>query len=344
MRTSHPATAKQPKKSKKDAAVGAVAPKLRVGFVLAPRFTLTAFAGFVDALRLAADEADRSHQIECQWTVLGHKNEPIVSSSGVEVTPWGAMVEPRNFDYIVVVGGLIYGGQKVLPGTYPFLRAAARAGVPLVGLCTGSFILARAGLLDGYEVCVTWFHRDEFASEFPKLRMQSNKVFVMDRDRLTCSGGVSVVHVAAHLIEKHCGRPQALKSIRLMVEEPLLPSNAWQPEAVVTRQARDSLVREAMLLIEQDLAEQASLATLAASLSVSIRQLERRFVTDVGMTPREYRLRLRFSRAKWMVANTDRSMTEIGLECGFNDAAYFSHAFKNHFGVRPSDARRAARS
>ena len=126
--------------------------KLRVAFVLAPRFTLTAFAGFVDALRLAADEGARSRQLECQWTVLGNPDCPIASSSGVEVRPWEEMEAPERFNYIVIVGGLLHGGQKVPAKILSFLREAADAGVNLVGLCTGTFILARAGLLAGHEI------------------------------------------------------------------------------------------------------------------------------------------------------------------------------------------------
>src|SRR5262245_20465608 len=143
-------------------------PRMRVGFVLTPRFTLTAYAGFADALRLAADDGDRSRQIDCQWETLGDPRRPMVSSCGAGVQATAELADPERFDYVVVVGGLLHGGQKVQPGTYPFLRAASRAGVNLVGLCTGSFVLARAGLLDGYAACVNWFHREDFLAEFPR--------------------------------------------------------------------------------------------------------------------------------------------------------------------------------
>ncbi len=318
------------------------APKLRVGFVLAPRFTLTAFAGFVDTLRLAADDGDRSRPIDIAWSVLGNGGVPIASSCGALVQPWAEMANPENFDCIVVVGGLLHGGQKVLPGTYPFLKAAARAGVALVGLCTGSFILARAGLLEGYVACVSWFHRDEFAAEFPEQRMITNRMFVVDRDRMTCAGGTSVVHLAAHLIERHSGRALANKSLRILIEDQPLPASTPQPESVVTRQSHDSVVRQAMLLIEQKLAQPDPLSGISAALGISMRQLERKFVADVGITPRDYRLQLRLARARWMIEHTDLSVTDVGFECGFGDCSHFSRAFTSHFKVRPSSLRRSA--
>jgi transcriptional regulator GlxA family with amidase domain len=318
--------------------------KLRVGFVLTPRFTLTAFAGFIDALRLAADEGDRSRQIGCEWAVLGTPDTPVSSSCGVLVVPQGRIECPERFDYIVVVGGLLHGGQKVPAQIYAFLRSAAEAGVALVGLCTGTFVLARAGLLDGYVSCVSWFHREDFIREFPKLRLVTNRVFVADRDRLTCAGGTRVVHLAAHLIEKHCGRTHATKSLRIMIEEQPFPASMPQPEAIISQRAQDSLVRRAMLLIEQKLAQSDSIAGIADMLGIGTRQLQRRFVCDVGTTPRAYRLALRLARAEWMVRHTDLSLTDVGLECGFGDCSHFSRAFTRRFHVAPYRFRQMARA
>ena len=315
-------------------------PKIKVAFVLTPRFTLTAFAGFVDVLRLAADEGDRSRQVECQWTVLGQPGESIVSSSGAEVRAWEPLEKPERFDYIVVVGGLLHQGQKVAQPVYSFLKAAAKAGVPLVGLCTGSFVLARAGLLNGYVTCVSWFHRDDFTREFPRLRLVTNQMYMVDRDRMTCAGGTSVVHLAAHLIEKHCGRAFANKSLRILLEDQPLPSNTPQPEAEVARKAQDWFVRRAMLLIEQKLSQPEPINEVVRELGIGIRQLERRFFADVGMTMREYRSQLRLARARWMIENTDLSLTDIGLECGFGGCSHFSRAFNARFRMRPSAVRR----
>jgi transcriptional regulator GlxA family with amidase domain len=312
--------------------------------VLAPRFTLTAFAGFVDALRLAADEEDRSRPIECEWTVLGDRTIPIVASCGAQLEPWGDLQHPEAFDYIVVVGGLMHGGQRVHPGTYKFLRDAAGAGVSLVGLCTGSFILARAGLLMGYECCVSWFHREEFIAEFPKLNVQSERLFSVDRDRLTCAGGTSVVHLAAYVIERHFGHAHAIKSLRIMLEDAPLPADTWQPESVITQPAHDSVVRQAMLIIEQNLAKVVPLATLLGRLGVGPRQIERRFRADVRISPSEYRLRLRLSRARWMLEHTNRPVTHIALDCGFADPSHFSRTYRRQFKIKPSKSRALSRT
>ncbi|MCM5680540.1 GlxA family transcriptional regulator [Schlegelella sp. S2-27] len=319
-------------------------PKLRVAFLLTPRFTLTAFAGFVDALRLAADEGDRSRQSLARWAVLDAIDGPVASSCGAAVAPNAPLGSARDYDYVVVVGGLLHGGQRVPARLTAFLREAAAAGVKLVGLCTGSFVLARAGLLDGHVACVSWFHHEEFATEFPECRIVSNQMFVVDRDRLTCAGGTSVVHLAAHIIERTLGRTSAVKALRIMIEEQPLPSRTLQPEQVLSVRSTDTVVHKAMLLLEQQLHASATIEALCEPLGIGRRQLERRFRQDVGLSPAEYRQQLRLERARWLLQNTDLDVTEVSLECGFQDSASFARVVRKALGLSPREVRQAARA
>lgn len=308
-----------------------------VGFVLAPRFTLTAFAGFVDALRLAGDEGDRSQRVQCDWEILGVSPDPILSSCGASVSPTDTLTQPERFDLIVVVGGLIHGKQVVPQAIYSFLKDAARSNIQLAGLCTGSFILARAGLLEGHLCCVSWFHREEFEAEFPTVRVTSNQMYVVDRDRMTCAGGTSVVHLAAHLIEKRIGRAMAVKALRIMLEDQPLPSRALQPENVLSHKSKDPTVHKAMLLIEQHMQQPGPVGHALALLGVGERQLERRFMVDIGMSPAQYRTKLRLQRAEWLLKNTHLSVTDVAVECGFQDSSSLYRALKMRKGVNPSD-------
>ncbi|MFG3594676.1 AraC family transcriptional regulator [Bradyrhizobium sp. RDI18] len=119
---------------------------LSVGFVLLPNFTLTAFSCMVDLLRLSADEGDRSRPQRCSWTVLGADLNPITSSCGLQVVPWETFSQPERFDYVVVIGGLLGREIHYDPSVLRFLQKAAAASISLVGVCTGSFALAEAGL------------------------------------------------------------------------------------------------------------------------------------------------------------------------------------------------------
>lgn len=321
-----------------------VTPLLRVGFLLTPRFTLIAFAGFVDALRLAADDGDRSRQRLCRWDILGDVGTACLSSCGASVFATAPMEAPESYDYIVVVGGLLQGGQQVSGEIYAFLREAAARQVKLVGLCTGSFVLARAGFLDDHLSCVSWFHREAFVAEFAHLRVVSNQMFVVDRDRLTCAGGTSVVHLAAFIIEKTIGRASAVKALRIMIEEQPLPSRTLQPEEVLSERSTDTVVRKVMLIIEQQISVTTPIEKLCEPLGIGRRQLERRFQRDVGLSPAGYRQSLRMERARWLLQHTDLDVTEVGLECGFPDSAHFARTVRQALGASPRELRASARA
>ena len=153
-------------------------PNLKVGFVLVPDFTLSALALFIDALRLAGDEGDRSRQIRCTWSVMSNRSEPVRASSGLALAPTSTLLPPQSLDYIVVVGGLLHTKREVNPTVVKYLQSAADAGVTLVGVCTGSFVLARAGLMQGFRCCVSWYHVEDFANEFPDHRPVADRLFV----------------------------------------------------------------------------------------------------------------------------------------------------------------------
>lgn len=318
--------------------------KLRIGFLLAPRFTLTAFAGFVDAFRLAADDGDLSRPVLVQWSILDTMNGPIVSSCGASINPNTPLEAPENYDYVVVVGGLLHGGQKVSPAAQAFLQRAAAKRVKLIGLCTGSFVLARAGLLDGYLSCVSWFHRTEFENAFPSCRVISNQMYVVDRDRLTCAGGTSVVHLAGYIIERTLGRPSAVKALRILIEEQPMPSRTLQPEQIMSVRSTDSVVHKAMLVLEQQLHTPVHIDELCKTLNIGRRQLERRFQQDVGLSPSAYRQRLRLERANWLLTNTDLEVIAIALECGFQNSTSFARLVRQFLGDSPLAIRKAARA
>ena len=134
-------------------------PEMTVAFVLAPNFTLLPLAGFIETVRHAADVADFSRQIYCRWALLGPSLDPVRASCGLEVRPWQAFGDPAAYDYVVVTGGLLPSCLEAAPETYAFIRRAAERGVQLIGLCTGGFLLAKAGLMDGrrWRCSRTWF-------------------------------------------------------------------------------------------------------------------------------------------------------------------------------------------
>ena len=179
--------------------------------------------------------------------------DPIASSSGIAVQPDERLGDPARFDYLVVVGGLVDEIENLHPDTVRFLARAAAAGVPLVGVCTGTFVLHRAGLMQGYRACVSWFHHEDFLERFDGLEPVSDQIFVVDRDRLTCSGGVSSAHLAAFIVERHLGRARAAKSLHIMIIDEAMAAEEPQPGMPLALATDDALVRKALLLMQQSI-------------------------------------------------------------------------------------------
>ncbi len=313
--------------------------RLSIGFILAPKFTLSAFANFVDVLRLAADEGDRSRPILCNWSVISSRMLPIKSSCGVEIQPNEKLGNPKLFDYIVVVGGLIDEIPNLNPAYENYLHEAAKANIPLVGVCTGAFILHKAGLMEGCRCCVSWFHHQDFLKAFDGLTPVSDQIFVVDRDRITCSGGASSAHLAAYLVDRHVGRSQARKSLNIMIIDDQLDADKPQPGMPLEMQTDNEIVRKVLLHMQQTINTPLSIAALSDRLGLGRRQLERRFRTALAMTPsRAYRI-IRLEYAEHLLKTTQKSLSEIAVETGFCDTSHFIRIFKIRHNITPRQMR-----
>jgi transcriptional regulator GlxA family with amidase domain len=314
---------------------------LRVGFILLPHFTLLPFAGFVDALRLAADEGDQSRQIRCQWTVMGDRLDEVESSCGVAVRPWEPFRDPGEFDYVVVVGGLLHRGAIASQAIFDYLRLADARHVPLVGLCTGSFALIRAGLMHGRRCCVSWFHYQDLKAELADVIPVADQLYVDEGDRITCAGGSAATDLAALLIERHLGRQWARKSLRILVLDQARPAGASQPPPAAEKYqlVTNPRIRRALLIMEQNMARPLSTGAIASRLSVSRRQLERLFAGQTGESLQRFYRKLRLEYGRWLLQHSRNTVTDIADECGFADTAHFTRAFRAEFGLVPSKAR-----
>jgi transcriptional regulator GlxA family with amidase domain len=317
----------------------ATRPPLRVGIILAEHFTLSAFAVFIDHLRLAADEGDRSRPLHVQWSIMSCRREPVRASCGVTLQPTGSLLPADSLDYVVVVGGILHAGPQIDETTTRYLREVGATRTPLIGICTGSFVLCRAGLMDGRRSCVNWYHYQDFREAFPTHDVVADRLFVADGPRITCAGGAGSAALATHLIEQHLGRAQAQKATQvLLFDRPRQGSDA-QPHPPLSEGISEPRVRRALLLMEQNLTRPISIGAIADELGVSTRQLERLCRENVSMGPASLYRQLRMRYASWLIQNTDRSMTDIAIETGFADCAHFSRQFKDAYGISPSTHR-----
>jgi transcriptional regulator GlxA family with amidase domain len=321
----------------------AIAPDLSVGFILAPRFTMIAFAGLIDCLRHAADVADRSRQIHCRWTIAAPSPDLIESSCGVSVAPWRGLPNPEmdEFDYVVIVGGLLPGCLDLPEATYDYLRHVAARGTTVAGLCTGSFILAKAGLLDGRDCAVHIEHRQELAQMFPQTRPVTDQPFVRDGGIVTCPGGTAAIDLAYAMIEERCGRAKAIKSLSsvLLEKQHTLERLRHRPYRHLTA-CGDWRIERSIDLMERHATQPFSIAHLANRIGSSVRELNRAFRLHAAHSPADVWRNIRLENAHWMLLNSNRSITQIAYDYGFSDTAHFSRWFRRKFGEAPMAYRR----
>lgn len=312
-----------------------------MAILLWPRFPLLSLAGLSDALRHAADIGDQSRQLRCSWTVLGVGSESVLSSCGVAVPVQTPLRAAPAFDYLVVIGGLLSEMDAADPRYADYLIATAARGVPLIGLCTGSFVLARHGLMDNSVACVHPFHVPDWKARFPRLRHVTDTDFHVDGKRLTVAGGTSVIAFAAQLIRDHCGPDRAAKVVHQMTVTPAEGRSYMDRRGVLGYAGFDSeRVRRAVMLMEDHLSAPLNMATIAGLLNCSTRQLERQFVSETGATPADYYRQMRLRYGRWMLTAGNTPLSAVAYECGFADAAHFIRHFQREFGVSPGVFRR----
>lgn len=308
--------------------------RLRVGFLLLDSFTLNAFSGFVEAIRLAADHGGRSRQVACGWEVMGQGK--ITASCGLAVTATAPLIDPAEVDYVAVCGGNGYRVRSQPRWLDTYLNDVAEAGVPLIGLCTGTFNIARAGLMEGYPACVHWNVVDDFREQFPQIDAYTDRIFLDAGRRITCAGSTGASDLALHLIDRHCGSVYAQQAIRHMMMQGQRAASFPQAHFSKNIQhVKDEVVRRCAALMEQKINMPPPMDVLAAEVGISVRQLDRRFAKALGQTPARYFRAMRLSYAVWRLTHTTDAITQIAADAGFSDSAHFHREFRKAYGTAP---------
>ncbi len=315
---------------------------VRFGFLLLPHFTMTAFSGLLDILRLAGDEGDNSQPLRCAWQVIDETVAPVRSSSGIQVMPSEMLGDASRFDYLVVVGGLLHTGPVLSAAQKAFIQRAAQHDVTLVGVCTGVFALTQAGVMQNHRICVSWFHYWDFIEQFPRVDpdlIVADRLFVFDRRRISCSGGRASIDVAAEILKHHIDESIVRKALRILQVEDDDRNRAPQPLPPGVARDTHPLVRRAILLMEQHVGHALSMDELAGKLHISVRQLERLFKESTGSSPQAYSRGVRLRMAAWLLTHTNRSIATIASSCGFADASHMGRDFRSTFDMSPGQWR-----
>lgn len=222
----------------------------------------------------------------------------------------------------------------------PWLKKHYEAGADIVSICTGGFLLAETGLLNGKSATTHWAFADKFAERFPLVKLKSHKIIVDEGRICTCGGGFSFSNSVIYLVEKYCGSEVAIYLSKLLVTEvSKQPQNSY---AIFSSQKThaDEVILKAQRFMEEKYNEDLPVEEIASEFAVSVRNFIRRFKKATGNTPGQYIQRVRIEAAKKSLENNEDSVQNIVFDIGYDDISTFRKLFKRYTGLSPVDYRK----
>lgn len=306
-----------------------------VTLLLVEGFAMMSVAAAIEPLRSLNRLIDRE---AWRWRLASLDGRVLAASNGIPIPTEAAEAALPGSHYFFVCGGLRI--QSVDERRYlAIMRKAARSGVRVGSLSTGTYLLARAGLLDGYRSTIHWENRPAFQEEFPHL-VCTDKLYEIDRDRLTCSGGSAAMDLMLHLITERHGADLARRVANQFHHDRIRDERDNQSGGRLERMSSlPPAVRSAVKLMQRHVEDTISIADIAEKVGMSPRQLERLFLRYLQTSPARYYLSLRIDRARELLLYSDRPVLEVAIAAGFTSTSHFAHWFKKLQGVRPSQLR-----
>ena len=303
----------------------------RFVFVLLENFTLLSFAGAVECLRIANRMSGKSLY---DWVLTGDGGDFVSCSNGTEFKLNMDLSDLSRDDTLILCGGVDV--QKATnKRVLNWLRKESRRGVTIGGLCTASYALAKAGLLDGKRATIHWENQDSFAEEFLEVDL-TKSVFITDGNRLTTAGGTSSIDLMLKMIADKHGEEMANAVADQMIYSSIRTDQDTQRLSVPTRiGVRHPKLSQVIQLMEQNIEEPISPAVLAKTVGMSTRQLERLFRRYLNRSPKRYYMELRLQKARNLLMQTDMSVINVALACGFASPSHFSKCYRAHYETTP---------
>ncbi|MEL7467453.1 MAG: GlxA family transcriptional regulator [Paracoccaceae bacterium] len=300
-------------------------------FLLLPQFSMMAFAAAIEPLR----QANRmSRKGLYRWRIVGEDGQGVTCSNGCTLSADMGLDDVDRGTSIVVCAGL-----EVREGTtraiLSWLRTQSRRGAKMGAVCTGSHVLAKAGLLDGKRCTIHWENQAAFAEEFPEAEL-SNTLFCAEDGVFTCAGGTSAADMMLQQITEEHGPDLGALVADAMVHAPIRTDTDEQRLSVPARiGVRHPKLVSIIQTMEQNTEEPISPSELAKGVNMSTRQLERLFRRYLNRSPKRYYMELRLEKARNLLLQTDMSVINVALACGFTSPSHFSKCYRNHFERTP---------
>lgn len=312
--------------------VAPVQQPLRMVFVLVPNFSLIAFSAAIEVLRIANQLSGRAL---FEWQVVSETGAPVRCSNGLHVVVDGPLGEPNARAMIFVCAG-VEPEKSATKRLADWVRLRSRSGCVVGGLCSGAYVLAKAGILEGRKFTLHWENLPPFTETFPHLQ-PLEQLYCIDDRILTCAGGSAATDLFIEIVARNHGPLLADAILKMCLHGPQRPADLQQRTSVSsTFGTRNPVLVSVIETLEKSFETGVDLATVAGNIGISLRQIQRLFRHYVGISPKQYLLNLRLERARGLLSETDMSISDIAYACGFEATNTFSKAFRRKYGVAPS--------
>ncbi|MEM7210077.1 MAG: GlxA family transcriptional regulator [Pseudomonadota bacterium] len=303
-----------------------------IGFLLCPGFSLMSFSSAIEPLRAANQLSEKALYT---WSIFSPTGENLMTRHNLEMHVDAGLNEwPDGLDYLFTVAGsnaYTFTDRKV----YRWLNAVAARKTVVGGISSGSYILANAGLLDGYRCTIHWDDMPAFVEAFPHLDT-SYSLFEFDRDRITSSGGTSSMDMMLQLISDQHGAELAARITTYFQHDRMRTSDDRQQRAEYQALARKSTkLAKAVVLMSNNIEEPIRPADIARQIGLSQRQLERLFHNYCHCTPQKYYMKVRVQHSRNLLLETEMTVMEVATATGFTTQSHFTKCFRDQFDVTP---------
>ena len=303
----------------------------RFVFLLLDNFTMIAFAGAIEPLRIA-NLMKRGKVYD--WTIVSEDGNAVRCSNGALVNVDSELMPVGRDDTVVVCSGIHVREASRKP-VLSWLRREAKKGIRIVGICTAAYTLAKAELLHNRTATIHWENRDGLVEEFPELDV-SKSVFKIDGNRITTSGGVSTIDLMLRLISDDFGTKFSNDIADQLIYNTIRTDADEQRLSVPSRLGiRHPKLAQVIQMMEENIEEPISPTVLAKEKGMSSRQLERLFRRYLNRTPKRYYMELRLQKARNLLMQTDMAVIDVAVACGFGSPSHFSKCYRSTYNTTP---------
>lgn len=318
--------------------IGTTEATTRIGFYLVPKFSMLAFSSALEPLRMANQ---LSGSTLYEWVLSSTDGQSVSCSNGISFVVEHSAQTRERYDAVFVCSGLNVHLVQDDAGLQ-WLRQLDKQGSVLGAICTGTYLLARAELLNDHRCTIHWENLAAAREEFPQLVI-SPELFEIDRKRYTCAGGTAPLDMMLSEIRTRHGSALATRISEQFMCERIRDQNDRQRVPLTQRiGASQPKLAEAVSLMEANIEEPMTLDELSHHVGLSRRQLERLFQRYLHCVPTRYYLELRLERARQLLLQSSMPIVDIALACGFISAPHFSKCYRDTFSLPPRDERRRA--